>query len=151
MIKLDPFKRKYWDFYMATAHLAAAQSICKRHTVGALVVTPNGTLSVGWNGTPPGMPNICEDREGKTYPHTIHAEANAIHKMLRNGISTLGCMIFVTRSPCIKCAALIYGAGITTVVYEEEHDDYSGIEFLKAVGIKVYCNNLETQEEALNG
>lgn len=138
MIQITPFKKKYWDFYIDTAYLAAKQSVCERHQVGAVVVTPEGTLSAGWNGTPSGMGNACENPDGKTYSFTIHAEANAIYKMLRSGIKTSGCYIFTTRSPCIKCSSLIQGANIKAVVYDELHDETSGLDLLKQCGVELY-------------
>lgn len=129
MHKLNPFKEKYWDFYMNIALLAATQSVAEKQKVGAVIVTPEGMLSTGWNGTPPGIDNTCEEG-GETLPHVIHAEANAIYKMLKTGVPTQGSVLFTTHSPCMECAKLIYSSGIMRIIYAKQHTNIAGLVFL---------------------
>lgn len=133
---------------------AADQSVATRHQVGALVVTPTGMLSVGWNGSPAGMSNDCEEwinqtaplqrsKVLKTKPTTIHAEANAVSKMLRQGVSLEGSMLFISRSPCINCAKLLHNLGLRSIFYKIEHDETEGIHFLRKTGTP--CHHFNTQ------
>lgn len=131
---IDPLKTKFHPLYWDFVHSAASQSYCNRHQVGALIVTATGMLSVGWNGSPSGLPNVCEDPAGKTLPTTLHAERNAIDKMARQGIPTAGSLLFVTRAPCFECAKAIHGLGLAGIFYEEDHDDMAGVELLKRTG-----------------
>lgn len=142
-MKIDPLKEKYWPLYWDMAYLAARQSVATRHQVGAVVVTPSGMISVGWNAMPAGMSNGCEKyqfvpEEGeyrmKTKPEVIHAERNAINKMTNQGISTQGAMLFVTRSPCPECCKAIYDLGFKTILFDELHDDTSGFRLLRKTG-----------------
>lgn len=145
-MKLNPTKMKYWPLYMDIARLAAERSYCTKLKVGAVVVTEEGMLSIGWNGSPPGHPNVCEKKvvqpDGttllKTIPSTIHAEANAIYKMLRTGHSTNECILFTTHAPCINCACLIHNAGIKTVIYLNEFSDSHGLDYLLDSGVKTF-------------
>lgn len=141
-------KEKYHNYYWDICDAAAKQSVCNRHKVGAVVVTPTGMISTGWNGTPPGFPNECEEwvnhppplqrsRTIKTLPHVIHAERNAIDKMTRTGIPLEGSILFVSRSPCIECSKSIMNLGITQVHYDELHDENTGLSLLEKMGIKV--------------
>lgn len=143
---IDPHKAKYHNFYWETAFAAARQSTATRHQVGAVVVTPDGMISPGWNGMPSGLSNLCETsqfvpEEGrtrmKTRPEVIHAERNAIDKMTRQGIAVGGSVLFITRAPCFECAKAIHGLGLTGVYYVEPHDDESGLALLDEVGIPV--------------
>ena len=140
---------------------AAAQSVATRHKVGAIVVTPTGMISVGWNGMPAGMSNDCEngppviDYENggtryKTSPEVIHAERNAIDKMTRQGVPTQGSVLFVSRAPCFECAKALHGLGLKAVFYLEEHDDMSGVEMLQKLGIKVEHHFVQTIYQELN-
>ena len=145
---INPLKAKYFDLYWKMARDAAEESACTRHQVGAVVVTPTGMISPGWNGMPAGLPNECEsipvyresfDGHGeilryKTNPEVIHAERNAIDKMTRQGIPTAGSLLFVTRAPCFECAKAIHGLGLAGIFYEEDHDDMSGVDLLKRTG-----------------
>ena len=141
-------KPKYFGFYWAIAHEAAAQSVATRHKVGAVVVTLSGMISTGWNGQPSGIDNCCEnvlveddDNPGKvrwkTAPTVIHAERNAIDKMTRQGVPTEGAVLFITRAPCLECGKALQGLGLSTVHYDENHDDMQGVELLRATGTMV--------------
>lgn len=140
---LDPLKEKHWGLYWRYVLEAAQESVATRHKVGAVVVTPEGMISPGWNGMPSGMHNECEypwfDPElgrvrGKTKPEVIHAERNAIDKMTRQGIPTAGAHLFVTRSPCFECAKAIHGLGFAAIHYGELHDCTEGLDLLEATG-----------------
>jgi len=141
--QLNPHKEKYHTLYWDIVESAANQSVCNRHKVGALVVTPSGMLSIGFNGKPPGLPNTCETNWCNTKnryvtdPETIHAERNAIDKMTREGVSTKDSILFVSRAPCFECAKALHGLGLKTVYYQEDHDDMRGVELLRATGTPV--------------
>ena len=110
-------------------------SCCGRKKVGALIVKDGAIISDGFNGTPHGFPNDCEDSEGNTYWYVLHAEANAILKVAKSSQSTLGSTLYVTTSPCKDCSKLIIQAGIRHVVYSEEYRDLTGIKMLREAGI----------------
>jgi len=141
---IDPFKSKFHSLYWEMAHAAASQSYCNRHKVGAVVVTPTGMISVGWNGAPSGLPNVCEDITGKTLPTTIHAERNAIDKMTRQGVPTAGSVLFVTRSPCFECAKALHGLGLKAIYYDELHDCTQGFQLLQNAGVELHGRNQAT-------
>ena len=123
--------------YIRMAQIWAENSYCKRRQVGAIVVKDKMIISDGYNGTPAGFENICEDDEGLTKPYVLHAEANAITKIARSGNNSDGATLYVTSSPCIECAKLIIQAGIKRVVYSEEYRLKDGIDLLKRAGIEV--------------
>ncbi|MCD7710625.1 MAG: dCMP deaminase family protein [Porphyromonadaceae bacterium] len=123
--------------YIRMAKIWAENSYCKRRQVGALLVKNNAIISDGYNGTPAGFKNICEDESGQTYPYVLHAEANAITKIARSGNSSEGATLYVTTSPCIECSKLIIQAGITRVVFSEYYRLNDGLELLKEAGITV--------------
>ena len=123
--------------YIRMAKIWAENSYCKRRQVGALLVKNKTIISDGYNGTPTGFENICEDETGHTYPYVLHAEANAITKIARSGNNSEGATLYVTTSPCIECAKLIIQAGIARVVYSEHYRLADGLELLKAAGITV--------------
>ena len=131
--KQSQFDRKYLE--MAT--IWASNSYCKRRQVGALIVKGRMIISDGFNGTPAGFENICEDEEGKTKPYVLHAEANAITKVAKSGNSSLGATLYVTSSPCLECSKLIIQAGITRVVFTENYRLEDGINLLKRANIDV--------------
>ena len=112
-------------------------SYCKRRQVGALIVKDRMIISDGYNGTPSGFENICEDDKGYTKWYVLHAEANAILKLARDGERGNGASLFCTHAPCIQCSKLIYGAGIKKVYYRETYRDNSGLEFLQRCGIDI--------------
>lgn len=119
------------------ASIWAKNSYCKRRQVGALIVKERMIISDGYNGTPSGFENICEDETGATKPYVLHAEANAISKIAKSGNSSEGSTMYVTASPCLECAKLIIQAGIKRVVYKDEYRLTDGIDLLKCAGIEV--------------
>ena len=123
--------------YMKMAAIWAENSYCVRRKVGALIVKDKMIISDGYNGTPVGFENICENDEGFTKPYVLHAEANAITKIARSNNNSNGATLYVTTSPCIECAKLIIQAGIIRVVYGEEYHIMDGIELLKRAGVEV--------------
>ena len=127
---------KFDDKYMRMAKIWASNSYCKRRKVGALLVKDRMIISDGYNGTPSGFENDCE--EGNvTKPYVLHAEANAISKVAKSGNSSEGATLYVTASPCMECSKLIIQAGITRVVYSDESRLDDGIRLLKRAGIEV--------------
>lgn len=123
--------------YLKMAQIWAENSYCERRKVGALIVKDKMIISDGYNGTPSGFENICEDDEGKTKPYVLHAEANAITKVAKSSNSSDGATLYVTASPCIECAKLIIQAGIKRVVYSEPYRLDDGLQLLKRAGIDV--------------
>ena len=115
----------------------AENSYCERRKVGALVVKDRMIISDGYNGTPAGFENICEDENTVTKPYVLHAEANAITKIARSNNNSEGATLYVTASPCIECAKLIIQAGIKRVVYGEKYRLTDGIDLLERAGITV--------------
>ena len=130
-------QRKFDQRYLDMARIWAQNSYCQRRQVGALVVKQGMIISDGYNGTPSGFENICEDETGVTKPYVLHAEANAITKLARSSNNSDGSTIYITASPCIECAKLIIQAGIKRVVYGEKYRLMDGIELLQRAGIVV--------------
>ena len=130
-------QRKFDQRYLEMARIWAKNSYCTRRQVGALVVKKNMIISDGYNGTPSGFENVCEDDNGITKPYVLHAEANAITKLARSSNNSEGATIYITASPCIECAKLIIQAGIKRVVYGEKYRLTDGIELLDRAGIEV--------------
>ena len=135
-------KPKFEKMYMEIAETVSKMSYAKRLQVGAIVVKDNRIISIGYNGTPSGWDNNCEDENNKTKPEVIHAEANSIMKLASSNESGKGSVMFLTHAPCIDCAKLIYGSGIAQVFYKNEYRDQSGVEFLKKcnVIVELYTN-----------
>ena len=131
--------------YLRMAQIWAENSYCKRRQVGALVVKDKMIISDGYNGTPSGFDNICEDETNTTYPYVLHAEANAITKLARSSNNSDGATLYVTASPCIECAKLIIQAGIKRVIYGEEYRLYDGLDLMRKAGIEVLL--LEQKEK----
>lgn len=129
--------------YLRMARIWAENSYCKRRQVGALVVKDKMIISDGYNGTPSGFENVCEDESGVTKPYVLHAEANAITKLARSGNNSEGSTLYVTASPCIECAKLIIQAGIRRVVYAEKYRLTDGIDLLTRAGVEVEYKSLE--------
>jgi dCMP deaminase len=127
---------KFDSRYIEMAEIWARNSYCKRRQVGALLVKDNMIISDGYNGTPSGFENVCEEN-GVTKPYVLHAEANAISKVAKSGNSSAGATLYVTASPCIECAKLIIQSGIKRVVYKDEYRLTDGIDLLKRAGIEV--------------
>ena len=123
--------------YLRMARIWAENSYCQRRQVGALVVKEKMIISDGYNGTPSGFENICEDEQGLTKTYVLHAEANAITKLARSSNNSDGATIYITASPCIECAKLIIQAGIKRVVYGEKYRLMDGIQLLERAGIEV--------------
>jgi dCMP deaminase len=128
---------KFDHSYLQMAEVWAQNSYCKRRKVGALIVKDKMIISDGYNGTPSGFENICEDEDGVTKPYVLHAEANAITKVAKSGNSSAGATLYVTASPCMECSKLIIQSGITRVVYRDAYRLMDGIELLKRAGIDV--------------
>ncbi len=130
--------------YMRMARIWAENSYCKRRQVGCLLVKNKKIISDGYNGTPTGFENKCEDENNTSYPYVLHAEANAITKIARSHNSSSGATLYVTASPCIECAKLIIQAEIVRVVYAEEYRITDGIDLLKKANVEVvYLNEKE--------
>ena len=127
--------------YLRMAEIWAENSYCKRRKVGALLVKDKMIISDGYNGTPSGFENKCEDETGTTYPYVLHAEANAITKVARSNNSSEGATLYITTSPCIECAKLIIQAGIVRIVYKELYRITDGLDLLKSAGIE--CVHIE--------
>lgn len=123
--------------YLRMAKIWAENSYCQRRQVGALIVKDNMIISDGYNGTPVGFENVCEDEHGVTHPYVLHAEANAITKIARSGNNSNGATLYVTDSPCIECAKLIIQAGIKRVIYGRAYRLTDGIDLLRRANIEV--------------
>ena len=128
---------KFDDKYIKMAEIWAGNSYCKRRQVGALLVKDRMIISDGYNGTPSGFENICEDESGATKPYVLHAEANAITKVAKSGNSSQDATLYVTAAPCIECSKLIIQAGIKRVVYKDEYRLTDGVDLLRKAGIEV--------------
>jgi Deoxycytidylate deaminase len=123
--------------YMRMAFIWAENSYCKRRKVGALLVKDKMIISDGYNGTPSGFENVCEDENNITKPYVLHAEANAITKVARSNNSSEGATLYVTSSPCIECAKLIIQAGIKRVVYSDAYRLSDGIDLLSKANVEL--------------
>jgi dCMP deaminase len=130
-------KTKFDHSYIEMAQVWAKNSYCKRRQVGALIVKDRMIISDGYNGTPVGFENICEDENGITKPYVLHAEANAITKVAKSGNSSDGATLYITDSPCMECAKLIIQAGIVRVVYANKYRITDGIDLLERAGVSV--------------
>ena len=123
--------------YLRMARIWAENSYCERRKVGAIVVKDKMIISDGYNGTPEGFENVCEDSNQITKPYVLHAEANAITKLARSSNNSEGATLYVTASPCIECSKLIIQSGIKRVVYGEKYRLEDGINLLKRAGVDV--------------
>ena len=130
-------ENKFDKRYMEMARIWAENSYCTRRKVGALLVKDKMIISDGFNGTPAGFPNVCEDENNVSLPYVLHAEANAITKVARSGNSSEGATLYITDSPCIECAKLIIQSGIRRVVYGRHYRLTDGIDLLTRAGIQV--------------
>lgn len=128
---------QYDTAYLKMAVEWSKLSYCKRRKVGAIIVKDKMIISDGYNGTPTGFENICEDEEGFTKWYVLHAEANAILKVASSTQSCKGATLYITMSPCQQCSKLIHQAGIDRVVYAEAYKDNSGLKFLEKAGVKI--------------
>ena len=131
-------KKQELDYrYLRMATIWSENSYCERRKVGALIVKDKMIISDGFNGTPTGFENVCEDENNISKPYVLHAEANAITKIARSGNNSDGATLYVTDSPCIECSKLIIQAGIKRVVYMREYRLTDGVELLQRAGIEV--------------
>lgn len=139
--------RKLDARYLRMARIWAENSYCVRRKVGALVVKDRMIISDGYNGTPIGFENVCEDANNVTKPYVLHAEANAITKLARSSNNSDGATLYVTASPCIECSKLIIQAGIRRVVYGEQYRLDDGLKLLRRAGVEVDFLDLGKNEE----
>jgi dCMP deaminase len=138
MSKMSENKQNLLDQrYLRMASIWAQNSYCQRRQVGALLVKDKMIISDGYNGTPAGFENVCEDDQNHTKPYVLHAEANAITKVAKSGNSSDGATLYVTSSPCLECAKLIIQSGIKRVVFTESYRLEDGINLLKRAHIEV--------------
>ncbi len=126
--------------YLRMARIWAENSYCERRKVGAILVKDQMIISDGYNGTPAGFENVCEDETGATKPYVLHAEANAITKVARSSNSSEGSTLYITASPCLECSKLIIQAGIKRVVYNDLYRIQDGLEVLRRAGVE--CNHI---------
>lgn len=134
---MDKDKQELLDRrYLRMALIWAENSYCRRRQVGAIIVKDNMIISDGYNGTPAGFENVCEDETGHTKPYVLHAEANALTKVARSNNSSEGATLYVTASPCLECAKLIIQSGIKRVVYSEAYRLCDGLDLLQRAGIE---------------
>ena len=142
--KLHEKQKKLDTRYLSMAKIWAENSYCKRRQVGALLVKDKMIISDGYNGTPAGFENICEDQDNKTKPYVLHAEANAITKIAKSNNSSENSTLYVTSSPCIECSKLIIQAGINRVVFTEKYRLDDGLKLLERANIEiVHIKNLK--------
>jgi dCMP deaminase len=137
---LHPYGERQPEFdrrYLEMARIWSTNSYCQRRQVGALIVKERMIISDGYNGTPSGFENVCEDETGKTKPYVLHAEANAITKVAKSNNSSQGATLYVTSSPCMECAKLIIQAGIKRVVFCDDYHTPDGTELLMRAGIEM--------------
>lgn len=129
----------YDELWMTTAEAAAKMSHCKRRQVGCVIIKGGRPISSGWNGTPTGFDNCCEDQSNTTLPYTIHAEANALDKISRDGgLGAEGSDMYITTAPCLACAIRIANNGVRNVYYRDSYRDRSGIDFLTTANISTH-------------
>ena len=142
----DSKQQKYDIAYLRMAKEWSKLSHCKRRQVGALIVKDKMIISDGYNGTPTGFENMCEDDEGYTKWYVLHAEANAILKVASSTQACQGATLYITMSPCKECSKLIHQAGIQRIVYFNEYKDNSGIAFLEKAGVGIqHISNLDSE------
>ena len=141
---MNKSKQDRYDFaYLKLALEWANLSYCKRKKVGALIVKDKMIISDGYNGTPSGFENVCEDENHYTKWYVLHAEANAILKVASSTQSTKGATLYITLSPCKECSKLIHQSGIKRVVYSKKYKDDSGLAFLEKAGVEIVYNPIE--------
>ena len=148
MSKTNQRKQALLDYrYLRMARIWAENSYCKRRQVGALLVKDKMIISDGYNGTPSGFENNCEDEDFKTKPYVLHAEANAITKVAKSNNSSEKATLYVTSSPCLECSKLIIQAGIDRVVFSDSYRLNDGIDLLKRASIEVVQIDLESNSQ----
>jgi dCMP deaminase len=131
--------------YLEMARIWAQNSYCKRRQVGALIVKGKMIISDGYNGTPSGFENVCEDENFRTKPYVLHAEANAITKVAKSNNSSDGATLYVTCAPCVECAKLIIQSGISRVVFMDHYNNEDGIDLLRRAKIEIVKMELDSQ------
>jgi dCMP deaminase len=141
--KQEMFDRQY----LRMAKVWAENSYCQRAQVGALIVKEKMIISDGYNGTPSGFENVCEDEEGRTKPYVLHAEANAITKVAKSNNSSADSTLYVTSSPCMECSKLIIQSGIKRVVYCDNYRDPAGLEVLREANIELVYIDIDSDEK----
>lgn len=144
-----PYKDKQLQFdgrYLEMARIWAQNSYCKRRQVGALIVHGKMIISDGFNGTPSGFENICEDENNKTKPYVLHAEANAITKVAKSNNSSEGATLYVTTSPCLECAKLIIQSGIRRVVFCDRYHNEDGLRLLERAKIDIVFIDIDREK-----
>jgi dCMP deaminase len=129
--------KKFDRSYIEMAHVWAKNSYCKRRQVGALIVKDRMIISDGYNGTPAGFENVCEEENNTTKPYVLHAEANAITKVAKSNNSSDGATLYITDSPCMECAKLIIQSGIRRVVFDRKYRITDGLDLLERAGVVV--------------
>jgi dCMP deaminase len=138
LTNMDKKKQNRYDYaYLKLALEWSNLSYCSRKKVGALIVKDNMIISDGYNGTPTGFENSCENNEGETHWYVLHAEANAILKTAKSNHNCSGATLYLTLSPCKECSKLIHQSGIKRLVYMRKYKDAAGIEFLKEAGVEI--------------
>jgi dCMP deaminase len=123
--------------FMQIAHIVSQESYCVRRKVGSIIVKNNSIISIGYNGTPSGDENVCENDDALTKPEVLHAESNAITKLAKSTLSSEGADLYVTTAPCMECAKLIIQSGIKNVYFMEYYNNNSGLELLERLGVNV--------------
>lgn len=149
-MSLYPYKGKQLQFdrrYLEMARIWAQNSYCKRRQVGALIVKDKMIISDGYNGTPSGFENNCEDEENKTKPYVLHAEANAITKVAKSNNSSENSTLYVTTSPCLECAKLIIQSGIRRVVFCDKYHKEDGLQLLERASIEIVFIDLDRDQK----
>lgn len=136
-------QNKFDNSYLEMAFVWAKNSYCKRRKVGALIVKDRMIISDGYNGTPSGFENVCEDEDNVTKSYVLHAEANAITKIAKSNNSSEGATLYITDSPCIECSKLIIQAGISRVVYARKYRITDGLDLLERAGIELVMLNFD--------
>jgi dCMP deaminase len=147
-MSIHPYKGKQNQFdkrYLEMAKIWAQNSYCKRRQVGALIVQNKMIISDGYNGTPSGFENICEDENNKTKPYVLHAEANAITKVAKSNNSSENATLYVTTSPCLECAKLIIQSGIKRVVFCDKYHNQDGLLLLERAEIEIVFIDLDRE------
>jgi dCMP deaminase len=146
---LKPYGNKQVDFdrrYLQMARIWAQNSYCIRRQVGALIVKEKMIISDGYNGTPAGFENVCEDENNITKPYVLHAEANAITKVAKSNNSSDGATLYITTSPCMECSKLIIQSGIRRVVFCDNYHSEEGVKLLQRAGIEVVYMDLKNKK-----
>jgi len=147
---LHPYKGKQLQFdrrYLEMARIWAQNSYCKRRQVGALIVKDKMIISDGYNGTPSGFENNCEDEDNKTKPYVLHAEANAITKVAKSNNSSENATLYITTSPCLECAKLIIQSGIRRVVFCDKYHKEDGLDLLNRANIEIVFIDLDSERK----